>query len=489
MEKFDLYRDIQARTGGEIYVGIVGPVRTGKSTFIRKFMEQLVLPVLPEQERERATDELPASATGKIVTTVEPKFIPREAVTVPVGEGAEMRIRMVDCVGFPVPGAEGMEENGAPRMVHTPWSETPMSFQEAARTGTRKVIHEHATVGIVITTDGSFGDLPRQSFLKAEKETIEELQAIGKPFLLLINSASPEGKEAKETAAYMKNTYGRKSLVLNCEKLKKEDINNIFEQLLMEFPVTKVAFQIPRWMETLECSHWLKQELFRAVQESMQKLRIVRDLFHSDFLVPGDHIKKAKLEHADLSTGSAEVSLQVEDSLYYRILSEMTGTEIKSEYQLISMIREMAGLKKEYESVADAITEVKQKGYGMITPARDEIHLEEPVLIHQGNKYGVKIKAVSPSIHLIRAEIETELSPIVGSESQAQDLITYIRTNSETQEGAWNTLIFGKSMAQMVDDGIRAKLSVIGEDTQQKLQNTMKRIVNSSGGRLICIII
>ena len=489
MEKFDLYKDIQARTGGEIYVGIVGPVRTGKSTFVRNFMEQLVLPVLPEQERKRATDELPASATGKIVTTVEPKFIPREAVSVPVGEGSDMRIRLVDCVGFPVPGAEGMEENGTPRMVHTPWSENPVPFQEAARMGTRKVIKEHATIGIVITTDGSFGDLPRQNYLKAEKETIEELQMIGKPFLLIVNSSDPDGKDAKETAAYLKNTYGRKSLILNCEKMKKEDINGIFEQLLLEFPIAKVVFQIPRWIETLECGHWLKQELFQAVRESMKRLHTTRDLFTPALSVQGAHIKKTKLEHTDLSTGTAEVTLQVEDSLYYQILSEMTGTKIGNEYQLISMIREMAGLKKEYESVADAVAEVKQKGYGIITPSRDEIHLEEPVIIHQGNKYGVKIKAVSPSVHLIRAEIETELSPIVGSESQAQDLITYIKSNSETQEGAWNTLIFGKSMAQMVDDGIRAKLSFIGEDTQQKLQNTMKKIVNSSGGRLICIII
>lgn len=489
MEKFDLYRDIQARTGGEIYVGIVGPVRTGKSTFIRKFMEHLVLPELSEQERARATDELPASATGKMVTTVEPKFIPREAVTVPIGRETKMKVRMVDCVGFPVPGAEGMEENGAPRMVHTPWSENPVSFQEAARTGTRKVIREHATIGIVITSDGSFGELLRQNFSGAEKETVEELQAIGKPFFVIVNSADPYGKDAKDTAAYIKSTYNKECMILDCDKLKKEDINRIFEQLLLEFPLTKVVFQIPRWIETLEYTHWLKQEMFQGVQKSMKGLYAARDLYEPGFSVLGEHIQKTKLENVDLSTGVAEVSLQVENSLYYQILSEMTGTEIRSEYQLISMIREMAGLKQEYEAVSSAISEVKQKGYGIITPSRDEIHLEEPVLIHQGNKYGVKIKAVSPSIHLIRAEIETELAPIVGSEEQAEDLITYIKSNSETEEGGWNTLIFGKSMAQMVDDGIRTKLSVISEGTQQKLQNTMKRIVNSSGGRLICIII
>lgn len=489
MEKFDLYRDIQARTGGEIYIGIVGPVRTGKSTFVRKFMEQMVLPGLPEQEQKRATDELPASAAGKTVTTVEPKFIPREGAMISAGEETGIRVRLVDCVGFPVPGAEGMEEDGAPRMVHTPWSETPVSFREAAQTGTRKVIKEHATIGIVITTDGTFGELPRSSFLEAEKETIQELSAIGKPFLFIVNSSDPYGKAAKETGEYLKRTYQKEPVILNCEKLKKEDLQGIFRQLLLEFPITKVVFQIPRWMETLEPSHWLKKELFQSVRESMKNLHTVRDLYHTDFSIPNSHIKKTKVERTDLSKGSAEVSVQMEDSLYYQILSEMTGTEITSEYQLISMIREMAGLRQEYEHVASAVSEVKQKGYGIIKPIREEIRLEEPVLIHQGNRYGVKIKAVCPSIHLIRAEIETELSPIVGSESQAQDLITYIKSNSETEEGAWNTLIFGKSMAQMVDDGINSKLSVISDGTQVKLQNVMKRIVNSSGGRLICVIL
>jgi stage IV sporulation protein A len=488
MEKFDLYRDIQARTGGEIYVGVVGPVRTGKSTFVRAFMEQLVLPKLPEAERARATDELPASAAGRMVTTAEPKFIPREAVAIEAGNGMEVKIRLVDCVGFPVAGAEGMEENGVPRLVHTPWSDHPVSFQEAARTGTRKVISDHATVGIVITTDGSFGELARQEFAAAERETIEELQTIGKPFLILINSADPYGKAASDAAEYIRETYGKESMALDCTRLKKDDIYRIFEQLLLEFPLTKVVFQIPRWIETLEQTHWLKQELTAGVAQSLRTLRTARDL-QGTFAIPGEHIRRTKLEHTDLSNGVAEVSLQVAEPLYYQILSEMTGAEIQSEYQLISMIREMAGLKKEYESVAAAVAETRQKGYGIITPVREEIRLEEPMLIHQGNRYGVKIRAIAPSIHLIRAEIETELSPIVGSEAQAQDLIAYIKSNAETEDGAWNTQIFGKSMEQMVDDGIQNKLSVISDGTQQKLQHAMKKIVNSQGGRLICIIV
>ncbi len=489
MEKFDLYKDIQARTGGEIYVGVVGPVRTGKSTFIRKFMEQLVLPGLTEQERKRATDELPASATGRTVTTVEPKFIPRESFPLSLGEEASMRVRIVDCIGFTVPGAEGLIENGMPRMVHTPWSKEPLSFPEAAKTGTRKVITDHATIGLVITTDGSFGELPRQNFIEAEKEAVEELKAIGKPFLIIVNSADPYGKEAKDTAAYLKKTYGKSGIILNCEQLKKEEIFMVFEQFLLEFPLTRIVFQIPKWIETLENTHWLKQELFEGVRQKMKTLKTIRDLYADDFQIPGEHIRKTKLEKADLSAGSAEVALSVDEPLYYQILSEMTGTEIVSEYQLISIVREMAMLKKEYEAVASAMAEVRQKGYGIIKPSREEIHLEEPVLIHQGNRYGVRIRASCPSIHLIRAEIETELSPIVGSESQAQDLISYMKENAAAEEGAWKTLIFGKSMEQMVDDGIRTKLSVISEETQQKLQNAMKRIVNSSGGRLICIIL
>lgn len=489
MEKFDLYKDIQARTGGEIYVGVVGPVRTGKSTFIRKFMEQLVLPEMMEQEKQRATDELPASASGRTVTTVEPKFIPREAVELSLGDETAMKVRLVDCVGFTVPGAEGMEENGMPRMVHTPWSSEPVTFRDAARTGTQKVIKDHATIGIVITTDGSFGDIPRENFVEAEKETVSELQAIGKPFLVVVNSANPYGKEAKDTAAWIQNTYGAGCMILNCEKLKKEEIYTVFEQFLLEFPLTRVVFQIPKWMETLDYRHWLKQELFQGVRQMLKGMRTVRDLYTDSGLVSGEHIRKTKIENVNLSNGNAEVTIQVEEPLYYQVLSEMTGTEIKSEYQLISMIREMSKLKKEYDSVADAMAEVRQKGYGIITPMRDEIRMEEPALIKQGNRYGVKIKTSSPSIHLIRAEIETELAPIVGSEAQAQDLISYIKDSATSEEGAWNTLIFGKSMEQMVDEGIKAKLSVIGDGTQQKLQNAMKRIVNSSGGRFVCIII
>ena len=489
MEKFDLYKDIQMRTGGEIYVGIVGPVRTGKSTFVRKFVEHLVLPELKDNARRQAQDEMPSSASGRMVTTVEPKFIPRTAASIEVGDGTVMKVRLVDCVGFLVPGAEGTQENGVARMVKTPWQEAPIPFQEAAKTGTQKVISDHATIGIVVTTDGSFGELGRSSFLEAEKEAILQLKQLGKPFLVIVNSSRPYSEEAKTTAEYLKKTYGVSCMILNCEQMGKNEIYQVFEQFLLEFPLTRVVFQIPKWAETLENSHWLKQELFDSVRKYMNGLHTVRDIYSGTSLLESQYIKKSKVENVDLSRGEAEVTVLMQESLYYRILSEMTGTDIHSEYQLISIIRELSRLKQEYETVESAILAVRQTGYGMITPKKEEITMEEPVIIRQGNKYGVRIRATSPSIHLIRAEIETEFAPIVGNEAQAQDLITYMKDSRSDQEGAWNTLIFGKSVEQMVEEGIRAKLSQISEESQQKLQDTMKRIVNESRGKLICIII
>lgn len=489
MEKFDLYKDIQMRTGGEIYVGIVGPVRTGKSTFVRKFVEHLVLPELQDQQHILARDEMPSSASGKMVTTVEPKFIPREAAQIEVGDGSVMKVRLVDCVGFMVPGAEGAEVDGQPRMVRTPWQEEPMNFSDAAHIGTQKVISDHATIGIVVTTDGSFGELPRSSFLEAEREAIQQLKKLGKPFLVIVNSAKPYSQEAQNTAEYLNRTYGVFCMIQNCEQMGRNEIYGIFEQFLLEFPLNRVVFQIPRWAETLDNGHWLKQDLFQAAKSCMQSLRTVRDVYNPHFALNSDYIKKAKVEQVDLSTGNAEVSVAMQDPLYYNILSEMTGTEIQSEYQLISLVKEMSQLKQEYQSVASAVAAVKQTGYGVITPQKNEIQMEEPVVIRQGNKYGVKIKASSPSIHLIRAEIETEIAPIVGSEDQAKDLIAYMKEKGQSEEGSWNALIFGKSVEQMVEEGIRTKLSSIGEESQQRLQDTMKKIVNDSKGRIICIIL
>lgn len=487
MEKYNLYKDIQTRTGGEIYAGVVGPVRTGKSTFVRKFVEHLVLPELEDQEQARTRDEMPASASGRTVTTVEPKFIPRTAAEIKINDGTVMKVRLVDCVGYLVPGAEGADEDGSARMVYTPWQKEPVPFREAARMGTQKVITDHATIGIVVTTDGSFGELPRNSFLDAEKETILQLQKIGKPFLVIVNSAKPFSEDAASAAAYIRSTYGASALILNCEQMGQGEIQSIFEQFLLEFPLTRVIFRMPKWIETLECGHWLKQDLFQAVKGAMQGLKTVRDITERPMAIDSKYIEKNKLEQVDLADGTAEVEVQIQEPLYYEILSEMTGTNIRSEYQLISIVREMAKLKNEYAAVASAISSVKQTGYGMIPPQKEEIQMEEPVVIKQGSRFGVKVRANAPSIHLIRAEIQTEIAPIVGSESQAEDLIRYMKESVAEESGG--TLIFGKSVDQMVEEGIRGKLSSVSDECQQKLQGAMKRIVNESNGKLICIII
>lgn len=489
MEKFDLYKDIQNRTGGDIYIGVVGPVRTGKSTFIRRVAEQIILPELPEDQRASAKDELPASASGKMITTVEPKFIPRNAVALELDDGTVMKIRFADCVGYMVPGAEGFQENGIVRMVKTPWQEQPMPFTEAARAGTRKVITDHATVGIVITTDGTFGDLPRNSFLDAEKETIMELKKIGKPFVVIVNSANPYGEQARITTEYLKNNFGVTCMTLNCDHITRKEAYDIFSQFLLEFPITRVVFQIPRWAETLEPDNWLKRELLEIVSMAMKHLRYVKDLNKELPLLKQDHIRRLKVDGVNLSDGSCEITIQMQDHLYYQMLSEMAGMEINSEYQLISIIKELSHLKNEYESVAEAVEHVKQTGYGVIRPSREEISIGEPEVIRQGNRYGVRIKAVSPSIHLIRAEIETEVAPIVGSETQAQELIQYMKKEETPDTGIWKTLIFGKSVEQMMEEGITGRLAMISEENQQKLQHAMGRIVNESKGKLYFFMI
>lgn len=489
MEEFNLYKDISARTKGEIFLGVVGPVRTGKSTFVRRFMEQLVLPNMQDNEKEMARDELPVSGKGKTITTIEPKFVPKEAASISLGEGLNARIRLVDCVGFVAPGAAGTDEDSQTRMVKTPWSSEEIPFARAAQIGTEKVIRDHSTAGLLITCDGTFGELPRSAFEEPERRAVEELRKAGKPFLILVNSEKPFGEEAKKTVAYMERTYQASAMAVNCDQLRSEDIFHILEKLLYEFPLCRIDFFLPGWIETLDDGHPIKKAMLEEIEELMKNMGRIRDVRKETVKLSNPYVKNTRLEQIALDKGSASVGVEVDDSYYYEMLSSLTGTQVQSEYHLISMLRELVQKKQAYEKVENAVNAVRNAGYGVIMPELDEITLEEPAVIHQGSKYGVKIRAASPSIHLIRADIVTEIAPIVGSEQQAKDLINYIKENGSEGEGIWETNIFGKSIRQLVDDGIRTRLNSIGEESQQKLQDTMKRIVNESKGSLICIII
>jgi stage IV sporulation protein A len=490
MEVFDVYKDIQARTNGEIYLGVVGPVRTGKSTFIKRFMDLLVLPKMEdEHDRERTRDELPQSASGKTIMTTEPKFVPKEAAEIRLMDDVTVKIRLIDCVGYMVKGVAGHMENEEERQVKTPWFDYEIPFTKAASIGTQKVIHDHATIGIVITTDGTICDLKREDYLEAEDKTIRELQSIGKPFVVLVNSQKPYAQTAKEVTDRIKEKYGVTAMAINCEQLREEDVHRIMEQVLFEFPISEVEFYIPKWVEMLSREHKIKADLLLHIKDMMKGFSMIKDAVRGIERPDSIYIKEMKVDDVELDTGCVKVRIQVADNYYYEMLSELTGTSIEGEYELIRTMKEMAALRKEYESVKDAMESVKMKGYGVVSPGKEEIQLEEPVIIKQGNKYGVKIHSEAPSIHMIRANIETEIAPIVGSEQQANDLVNYIKDASATEEGVWGTNIFGKSIEELVTDGMRNKIVAINDESQSKLQDTMQKIVNDSNGGMVCIII
>ena len=492
MAEHSIYEDIARRTGGEIYIGVVGPVRSGKSTFIKRFMESLVLPNIGEgYSRERARDEMPQSAAGKTVMTTEPKFIPDEAVTVRLDGAAAMKVRMIDCVGYLVPGAMGTVENGQPRMVRTPWREDPMPFVEAAELGTHKVITEHATIGMMITTDGTIGEIPRESYVEAEERVVRELKALGKPFAMILNSARPGSEEAVRLAYELEGKYGVPVALVSCLDLDAEDIRHILEMVLHEFPVSEVRVRLPEWTTALEPGHRIRASLcagLRAAADKVSKIGDIRTAFTG--LSDAEYVRDAAVDEVDLGTGCACVTLRMEDGLYYKVISELTGFDITGEKQLIDLLKRLSKMKEAYDKVESALADCSEKGYGIVMPDVSDMKLDEPEIVRQAGGYGVRLRASASSVHMIRANIEAEVSPIVGTEQQSEDLVKYmLREFEEDPRRIWESNMFGKSLYELVNEGIHAKLGHMPEASRLKLSETLERIINEGSGGLICILL
>ncbi len=492
MEKLNIFRDIAERTGGDIYLGVCGGVRTGKSTFIKRFMELLVLPnIKSPHEKDRARDELPQSGAGRTIMTTEPKFVPNEAVEIQVTTGLKVKMRLVDCVGYKVEGALGYEDEDGPRMVSTPWFEEPIAFQEAAEIGTRKVISEHSTMGILITTDGSITDIARENYVEAEERVVDELKDINKPFIIILNTIRPQSPEAMDLAEELSEKYDVPVLPVNCAELNQKDVLFILEKVLFEFPVNEVNISLPLWVEELESIHWLRQKFEDAVRETVRHVRRLRDINNAvDHLADYDFVSQVSLHRMDMGSGVAAINISSRPELFYQVLSEESGLQITGDHELFRLVKDLAVAKKEFDKVSNALMEVKESGYGVVTPRLDEMNLEEPELIRQGNRFGVKLRASAPSLHIIKADITTEITPIIGTEKQCEELVRYMLDGFEGDpKKLWESEIFGKSLHDLVREGIQNKLHRMPENAQVKLQETLQRIVNDGGGGLICILI
>lgn len=492
MEKFQLFQDIAERTGGSIYIGVVGPVRTGKSTFIKRFMDLLVLPELKDPHvRQRTQDELPQSGAGRTIMTTQPLFVPDEPVSLHFGEGAHCRVRLVDCVGYTVPGARGYEDDDGARMVRTPWFEEEIPFQQAAEVGTRKVIEDHSTVGLVVTTDGSITDLPREAYVEAEARVINELKSLGKPFLVLLNSTQPGAPEVAELARQLEEQYGVTVLAVNCLKMSADDILEVLQELLFEFPVQELSLRLPDWVEELPEDHWLKQRFLEAAWETFAPVERLRDVDGALQKFAGyDVVERATLRDMELGAGSAEVELSVSKKLFYQILQEMTGFEVQGEHHLVRLMQELAKAKREYDKIADALEQVREYGYGIVAPRLEDITFAEPEIIRKGGHFGVRLKASAPSIHMVRASIVTEVTPIVGTERQGEELARFFSEEFEKDSTrVWSSQFLGTSLQDLVREGIQNKLHKMPEHAQRQLQHTLTKIVNEGSGGLIVIIL
>ena len=492
MKDIEIYKDISKRTNGDIYIGVVGPVRTGKSTFIKNFMENFVIPnIQNEYKKDRALDELPQSASGKTIMTTEPKFIPNESVEVVLDNKVRFKTRLVDCVGYLVDGAVGHMEDDLPRMVKTPWSDEEIPFETAAELGTTKVISEHSTIGILVTTDGSITDIDRNSYIEAEERVIRELKQLNKPYVVLLNSTNPRSKETQNLENELSKKYNSRVISVDIENMKEEDFSNVFERVLEEFPVTEIGFNLPDWFDILNLDHWLKQDIINIVKEKFENNYSIREINQLlEDIKRNEIFSNVCLKDANMEDGNVKIDMDITSDVFYKILTEESNFEVKSDADIFSLLKNFAQTKSDYDKIAMAMEEVKIKGYGIITPSIDELKLEEPEIVKQGNKYGVKLKASAPSIHMIRADIETEVSPIVGSEKQSEDLVKYLLSEFETDpKKIWDSNIFGKSLHELVNEGLHNKLYRMPDEAQMKLQETLQKIINEGSGGLICIIL
>ena len=492
MENLDIYKDIAERTDGDIYVGVVGPVRTGKSTFIKKFMELLVLPNIDnEYKKERAIDELPQSAAGKTIMTTEPKFIPNEAVEITIADNLKLKTRMVDCVGYLVNNAIGYLEDDMPRMVKTPWSAEEIPFERAAEIGTKKVIEEHSSIAILVTTDGSITGIPREDYVEPEERVARELSAKQKPFVIVLNSADPTSDECERLAKQLEAKYSTAVVSLNCTELSLDNINDIFSKILLEFPIEQINIRFPRWIEGLQDTNEIKTELFNEIKECFSETKKLKEI-NDDVrkLQSTQVITRTEISKIELGTGNVELNISLKEELFYKVLTEITGEEISDEGKLFAKITEFSKIKKEYDKLEYALHEVNERGYGIVNPTVDDLILEEPEIIKQGSKFGVKLKAKAPSLHMIRINTETEISPIVGSEKQSEELVNYLLSEfEEDKKKIWDSNNFGKSVHDLVNEGLQNKLARMPEEAQMKIQETLQRIVNEGSGGLICIIL
>lgn len=487
-----IYNDIETRTGGDIYIGVVGPVRTGKSTFIKKFMERLVLPnIADENDRRRALDEMPQSASGKTVTTTEPKFIPDKAVGITLDGGASLSVKMIDCVGYMVPDALGVMEDDKQRMVMTPWSADAMPFDRAAEIGTQKVISDHSTIGILVTSDGSFGELPRENYVAVEQRVAEELNSLGKPYVIVLNSSEPQSSRATALALELEEKYGAPVALVSCIDLDGDDIKNILSLVLLEFPVVNVRVSLPDFISALDESHPIVKSVRDAVLTSAAKVHKVGDISNSfGAAAENEYIKSVTVDSIDLGTGTAHVTTELNDGLFYDVIGEMTGFEIADDEALLELMRKLSQIKKKYDKVSAALDEVATSGYGIVMPEVRDMKLEEPKIVRQAGGYGVKLRACAPSIHMIKADIQTEVSPIVGTEQQSEELVKFMLSEFETNpQKIWDTNMFGKSLYDLVNEGLHAKLSHMPDDARTRLCETLSRVINEGSGGLVCIIL